>query len=289
MNDSDSIYIGLTINGTLKDTLSNLSKVIDFNKNKPGVWTEILIDSFSFDDIIAAWKTKTLFVEDFLTQFAKYTGLDNSKLLTGYEYISEEKPNEGIKLNFAKKDKKRTSELGLTKFNRLASAGLLDIKEGENQTLEWILTNLGNSSYGLDIIAAGECIEKGLLIPEMVKTNYIKSQIDKQEEFSATFIETVATTGQKIYYARIEDIYIPKGFQPVYPMTPKEGRNYGKIAYDCAIKFNIRLIGGKEGNGNLTILFSPLINRQEGTFHESITKESLEEWMNRNAPEQNSI
>jgi hypothetical protein len=32
--------------------------------------------------------------------------LDASKLFIGYGYINEEKPNEGIKLNFVQKDKK---------------------------------------------------------------------------------------------------------------------------------------------------------------------------------------
>lgn len=210
VNDSDSMYIGLNINGILKDSISNLSKEIDFNKNKPNFWTEILVDDFSFDDIKMAWQNKTLFVEEFLTQFAKFTNLDTSKLLTGYEYINEEKPNEGIKLNFAQKDKNKTADLGLTKFSLFAGAGLIDVKEGKKQSLEWIMTNQGTFSNGLDVVITGECIEQGLLIPENVQTNYVKSQLDKQNEFTSTFVETVATTGEKIFYARIEDIYIPR-------------------------------------------------------------------------------
>lgn len=283
VNDSDSIYLGINTNGTLKDSLSNLSKDIDFNKNKPSVWTEILVDNFSFDDIQTAWQCKTVFVEDFLTQFAKFTGLDNSKLLTGYNYINEENRSEGIKLYFAQKDKKITAELGLTKFSMLAGAGLVDVKEGEKQTLEWIMTNQGTFSNGLDVVITGECIEQGLLIPENVQTNYVKSQLDKQNEFTTTFVETVATTGEKIFYARMEDIYIPKGFQSTYPMSSKEGKRYGKISYDCAIKFNISFIGGKDGGGDLEIFFSPLVNRQEGSYCASIAKGTLEEWMKKNA------
>jgi hypothetical protein len=79
------------------------------------------------------------------------------------------------------------------------------------------------------------------LIPEIVKTSYVKYQIDKQNEFTAPFVETVSTTGEKIFYDSIEDIYIPKGFQPTYHMTPKEGKQYGKISYDCAIKFKMTI------------------------------------------------
>lgn len=283
VNDSDSMYIGLNINGTLKDSISNLSKEIDFNKNKPSIWTGILLDNYSFEDIKIAWQKKSVFVEEFLTEFAKFIDLDTSKLLTGYEYLSEDKPSEGVKLNFAQKDKKKTAELGLTKFSMLAGAGLVDVKEGEKQTIEWIMTNQGTFSNGLDVVITGACIEQCLLIPENVQTNYIKSQLDKQNEFTATFVETVATTGEKIFYARIEDIYIPKGFRPTYPMSPKEGKRYGKISYDCAIKFKISFIGGKDGGGDLAIFFSPLVNRQEGSYCASIAKGTLEEWMKKNA------
>ncbi len=282
VNDSDSIYVGLNVNGILKDSISNLSKEIDFNKSKPNVWTDILSDNYSFDDIKTAWQNKSVFVEDFLTEFAKFINLDNLKLLTGYNYINEEKPNEGIKLNFAQKDKKKTAELGLPKFRMLAGAAIVDVKEDEKQNIEWILTNNGTSSKGVDVVIAGECIEKALLIPEIVQTNYVRQQLNKQNEFKATFVETVATTGEKIFYARIEDIYIPKGFKPNYPMSPKEMKRYEKISYDCAIKFNISFIGGNEGGGDVAIFFSPIENRQDGSYYSNLTKGTFEEWMKKN-------
>jgi|GEM_PF-1566144 len=282
VNDSDSMYIGININGTLKDSLSNLSKEVDFNKNKPNVWTEILLDNYTFHDIKMAWRKKTAFVEEFLTEFAKFTDLDNSKLLTGYNYWVNDNPKEGIRLNFAQKEKKKSDELGLTKFSMLAGAGLVDVKEGESKTLEWTMTNEGTFSYGLDVVIAGNCIEKGLLVPDSIQANYIKSPPDKQNEFKATFVETVATTGEKIFYARVEEIYIPEGFKPSYPMSPKEGKRYGEIAYDCAIKFYINFIGGKEGSGDFAIFFSPLVNRQEGSYYANMSKGTLEEWMEKN-------
>lgn len=283
VNDSDSIYVGLNINGILKDTISNLSKEINLSKNKPHVWTEIFVDNYTFDNIKFAWQNKSVFVEEFLAELAKFVNLDNSKLLTGYNYINEENRSEGIKLNFAQKDKKKTAELGLTKFSMLAGAGLIAVKEGENQIVEWILTNHGTFSTGVEIVIAGKCIEQGLLIPKNIQANYVNSQFGKKNEFTATFVETVATTGEKIFYAKIEDIFIPKGFQPTYPMSPKERKRYGKISYDCAIKFNIRFIGGKEGGGDLSIFISPIVNRQEGSYCASITKGTLEEWMKKNA------
>lgn len=283
VNDSDSMYLGINKNGALKDSLSNISKEIDFNKNKPTVWNEILVENFSFEDIKMAWQSKMVFVEDFLTQFAKLTDLDNSKLLTGYNYINDENQNEGIKIYFAQKDKKKTAELGLTKFSMLAGAGLVDVKEGEKKTVQWILTNQGIYSNGLEVVITGECIEQGLLIPENIQTNYFKSQPDKQNEFTETFVETVATTGEIIFYARIEDFYIPEGLRPAYPMSPKEAKRYLKNSYDCAIKFNISFIGGKDGSGDLAVFFSPLINRQEGSYCASLEKGTLEEWMKKNA------
>lgn len=282
VNDSDSIYVGINENGILKDSISNLSKKIDFNKNKPTAWSDILINNYSFDDIKSAWQNKSVFVENFLTQFSKLIGLDTSRLLTGYEYLNEERPTSGIKLNFAQKDKKKAAELGLTKFSMIAGAALVDVKVGEKQSTEWVMTNQGTFSNGLDIIISGKCIEQGLLIPEIVKASYIKYKSEKQNEFAVPFIETVATTGEKLFYARIEEMYIPKGFQPTYPMTPKEGKRYGKIWYDPAIKFNVSFIGGKDGIGDFAIFFCPLVNRQEGSYGASLMKGTQEDWRKKN-------
>lgn len=284
VNDSDSIYVALNINGKLKDSISNISKEVDFNKNKPNVWNKILLNNYSFDDIKIAWQNKSVFVERFLIDLAKFINIDNSKLLTGFNYINEENPNYGIKLNFAQKDKKKSIELGLTKFSMLSGASIVDVKEGKKENVEWHLTNYGTFSRGIDVVIAGECIEKGLLIPEIIQTNYVKPQLNNQNEFSATFVETFATTGQKVFHARIEDIYIPKGFQPNYPMSMKERKRYGKISYDCAIKFNICFIGGEnDKSGEVEIFFSPLENVQGGTYKANLTKQTLEEWIKKNA------
>lgn len=279
VNDSDSIYVGINVNGTLKDSISNLSKAIDFNKNKPKVWSHILVNNYSFDDIKNAWQNKSVFVEEFLTQFAKFIDIDTSKLLTGYEYLNEGKTDEGIRLYFAQKDKKKLAELGLTTFSMIAGAGLIDVTGEEKQTSEWIMTNQGASSTGLDIIVAGDCIEQGLLIPEIVKASYVKYKSDKQNEFVASFKEAVASTGEKLFLARIEEIFIPKGFQPTYPMTPKEAKRYEKKWYDPAITFNIRFAAGKDGTGDFDIYFCPLVNRQEGCYCTSLMKGTQEEWL----------
>ena len=282
VNDSDSIYLGINVNGILKDSITNIEGEIDFNKSEPKIWTDILEDNYSFDDIEKAWKEKNIFVEDFLKKFAKFANIDIDKLLTGYLYLQEENPSLGIKLNFALKDKKVNSELGLTKFSMLAGAVVVDLQHGEKQNIEFILTNKGTFSTGIDIVISGECIEQSLLIPEFVKANYVTYVSEKQNDFTLSFIETISTTGQKIFYARIEDMYIPEGFNPTYPLTSKGAERYRKVAYDCAIKFNINFIGGNNGNGDFTIFFSPLINRQEGTHSSRLMKGGVEDWMNNN-------
>lgn len=283
VNDGDTVYVGITNNGTLKDTISNRSKKIDFSKSKPLVWSDILVENYSFEDVKSAWQSKSVFVEDFLTQFAKLINLDSSKLLTGYEYLNNESLTKEIKLNFVQKDKKKPSELGLTKFSMVARSGLVDAKKGEKQFIEWIITNEGVSSNGLDIIVAGECIENGLIIPELANLSLFVPQADKQNEFTASFIETSSTTGEKLFYARVEDIVIPKGYKPTYPMTPKESKRYGDIRYDRSIRFNISFIAGKEGVGEFTIFFCPLTNRQEGSYSSTVFKGQLDDWMKKNA------
>lgn len=283
VNDSDKVYVGLTNRGTLKDTISNRSKKIDFSKSKPLVWSDILVKNYSFEDVKSAWQSKSVFVEDFLTQFAKLINLDTSKLLKGYEYLNDEPLTKERKLSFVLKDKKKPLELGLTKFSMVAGSGLVDAKKGEKQFTEWIITNEGVSSIGLDIIVAGKCIENGLIIPDLANLSLFVPQADKQNEFTSPFIETSSTTGEKIFYARVEDIVIPKGYKPTFPMTPKESKRYGVIRYDRSIRFNISFIAVKDGVGEFTIFFCPLTNRQEGSYSSTVFKGQLDDWMKKNA------
>lgn len=281
VHDTDSLYIGLNKNGILKDSISNIAGEIDFKKNKPQVWGDILLGNYSFEDIKKAWLPQMIFVEDFLEEFAQFIGVDIPRLLTGYRYVSEEEPSEGIRLSFAQRNKKKALESGLTEFKMLAGTDLIDVMDGETQNLEWILTNQGVSSQGVDVVIAGECIDKGLLIPKTVQIAYIKTQPDQQGEFVANFEETLATSGEKIFYARNEDVYIPKGFKVIHPLTPKERERYGKAAYENALKFTINFAGGKEGTGDFVVFFSPLINRENGSFCASLMKGTLEDWLSK--------
>ena len=282
VNDSDSLYVGLNINGVLKDTISNRSRKIDFTKNKDILWSDILTNNYSFDNIITAWQNKSHFVEDFLTELGKFINLDTSNLLTGYEYLNQNKLTKQVKLNFAQKDKKKPPELGLTQFKTVASGIVLDIKTGEKQTAEWIITNEGSASRGLDIMLTGTCIENDLLIPELAKLRFFNPETEIFHEYTSFFIETISTEKEKLFYVTMEDIEIPKGFKPVLPMTTKEYKRYSAIQYKHALTINIRFRGGKEGAGEFTVFFSPLANRQEGSASSTLVKMSLEEWRKTN-------
>ena len=141
------------------------------------------------------------------------------------------------------------------------------------------MTNQGNASKGLDIVVAGECIANDLLIPELVKVGLFKYE----NTFSTQFIETVSTEGEKIFYAKLEDFIIPEGYKPNYPMTPKESKRYGMIQYEREVNFNLTFIGGKEGTGEFTVYFSPLVNRQDGGDYSTSMKGTLEDWTKKNA------
>lgn len=170
-------------------------------------------------------------------------------------------------------------ELGLTKFCMLAGVGIVDVKSGEKQTSEWIVTNQGKASTGLDVIVAGECITNDLLIPELVKVGLFRNE----NISSVQFIEAVSTEGEKIFYAKLEDFIIPEGYKPNYPMTPKESKRYGMIKYEREVNFSITFLGSKEGTGEFTVYFSPLVNRQEGGDYSTSMKGTLEDWKKKNA------
>jgi hypothetical protein len=279
VNDSDTVYVRLVKNGTLKDSFSNRSKKIDFSKNKPLIWSDILANTYTFEHVKSAWNSKSVFVEDFLSRFAKLINLDSSKLLTGYEYLNEENLTGKTKLHFSEINKKKPAELGLTKFFVVAGSGLVDAKSGEKQSREWIITNEGDTSKGLEIIVTGYCIENGLVIPEFAKLNLLFPQADNQNEFFISFIETTSTTGEKLFYARVEDILIPKGYKPTFPMTPKESKRYGRIRYEYSIRFSICFIVGSDDVGEFTVFFCPLVNREEGFYSSVVFKGQLDDYL----------
>jgi len=118
-----------------------------------------------------------------------------------------------------------------------------------------------------------------LLKPEIIQANYFRKQLEKQNEYKATFVKTVSTKGEKIYYAIIADIYIPKGYKPNFPLSPKEKKRFWKISYDCAIQYNISFIGGNEESGELEIFFAPLEYLQEDSYYSRLKKGTREEWL----------
>jgi hypothetical protein len=44
VNDSDAVYIGVNIDGELKDSIYNRAIELDFDKNMPSIWSEILVN-----------------------------------------------------------------------------------------------------------------------------------------------------------------------------------------------------------------------------------------------------
>ncbi len=262
VHDSHLMFVGLNVKGSLKDSLSNLSSEIDFTKNKPTAWTGLLNAKNTFEDIKVAWATRNHFVEDFLFEFATLIQIGAPQLLTSYEYLTEEGSNEGIKLNFAKKDK-NPQKLGLTKLDYMGGGSRVQMKLGAKCTQEFLLTNHGTSSAGLDIIVSGASIENEILVPLNVKIEYLKVKDSRPNEFTSTFIETIASSGEKTYYARFDDFQIPNGL--LRPKNNKEFEQYTKTAHQSTIKCSIEFIGNKLGDDNLLIFFSPLVNREEGS------------------------
>lgn len=264
VHDSDLMYLGLSKNGKLKDSLSNLSKEIDFKKNKPSEWLNILSDKKTFEDIKLGWSKKNLFVEEFLFEFSNLAGIEYSKLTIGYDYLCEVESIEGIRLNFAKKGK-IIKPLGETKIALMGTEIMNQVRIGEKFICNIFLTNYGDVSKGLDIIIAGEAIENGIIIPNKAIVNYFPILDETQGEFNENFTETISTTGQKIYYIRLENFNFKKGYEPNYPMSNKEYKQYNKKRIESAFKCHIEFMVVKGGNEQILFYFSPLANRKLGS------------------------
>lgn len=270
VNDSDYIYIGLSKNGKHLDYISNLDDFTNLTKKKPKVWNEI-IPGNTFEDIQTAWDNKTVFVESFLAAFGELANIDQRHISMGYNYWLQENPNAGIKLHFAKKKQElQKQELEQVKLNMLAREGELNFSNNNSNRIKWTIRNSGEASTGLEIMITGNCIENQSIKPISVIVKPLEQNGDSKE-YKIGFIETATTSGEKLFYLRIEDLPIPKGIQPIKSSNLTKMQNYYKALYDSAINIEIVFSGLKECEDELKLFICPLENKQNGCYYECMT------------------
>jgi hypothetical protein len=266
VHDSDWINLGLSMNGLLEETISNIDGDIDFTKNKPAAWKNVFAGNYDLNNIIQAWQKKQVIVDSFLNEFAGFIGADSSTLSTCFRYLMQEGfPGDSIQLHFVHKDRKEDAPVGPTKLILFAHPGSISAQAGEAASTIWMTMNQGAASLGLDIMMVGSSVEQGSLVPVQVLVNIINEEDGSEDEMLVPFIETVATSGEKMYYVRLEDLPIAEGFDPSLPISPKQALKFSGDSLHRIIKFEIQFEGRMAGNAELVVFFAPLANRQEGS------------------------
>lgn len=267
VSDSDYVNFGYNENGKLIDSVSNLNDLVNLETSKPEIWTK-LTNKESFRDIESIWDNKTVFVESFVEEFGKLLNISLDRILAGYYDVCEQNLLSGTVLHFAKK---RNKEEDLTPepvcLSMLAREGYTEFKINETKKIKWMITNFGESSVGVDILFTGDSIEDLCIKPLTAKIGHHK-QDEKQKEYFCDFIETTATTGEKLFYIRIEDLYIPQGKRPVPAIKIKKWQDDAAVLYDAAINLEIEFLALRACKTDLKLFVIPLVNRQEGSYYE---------------------
>ncbi|GAB2679522.1 hypothetical protein GCM10027036_37000 [Flavihumibacter cheonanensis] len=272
VHDSDSISMCLFTNGKEVDSISNIRKKVNFNKNKPEAWSDVLHPPHIFEDIQKAWHNNPIFAEEFLQAFAQLARINSAYLISGFEDIQEFHKNDGIALHFRQKNKPIKPVLPLTTFQFFQTHSILTLKKGESSKLDFSFWNRGDSSKGIEIILAGECIDKNLLVPKKTEILYIERPDNRRNNFQAAFTKSKNWKGEYFYSATIEEIIIPKGHNPQFPMKPKESKWHSKNFVYFTLFLSIVFESNSDEPGRVDLFICPLENKDLGYIHCSFDK-----------------
>lgn len=268
VGDSDCIYIGLNNDESTIDSISNSydNLEVDFSKIQTDEWEKLIIDkSYSFEDIKTAWKNKDVFVESFLDIFVKLYGISEKKLLTGYEYLSENSVVDGTQLYFVKKKKPADNTPIPVSLNLACSQKEDKFKVGPSAIMTWGINNYGDASEGFDIMICGDAIENNLIKPVSVKIKHGVA-INIAWEIGSTFIETKSQADEKLYYINFDKFKIHKGDKLSANMSQKEFHRVYKIIYENLINIEMEFLAVNAGESEFKLFIVPHENRGDGTY-----------------------
>ncbi len=264
VHDSDLLHMEIFSDGASVEQFSNAytGEEIDFSNSRPKAWENVLINPYTFSDVKSIWEKKELFVEDFLGEFCPLINIDVFNMTMGYNYLTEEHPSKGISLHFASKTKDELEEIGPAKLEVSGYIQELTLNAGEKASAFWLLTNSRKTSTGLQIVAAGACIENAILTP--VYAEIVQGEFDGKPGLQVDFEQTVSVDGQTIYCANIDAVIIPEGSERREGMTPKERRMFMEMAGKSTVQVKIGFVALMPGTAVLDIFFSPFDNMEGG-------------------------
>lgn len=272
VHDSDSISLCLFTNGKIADSISNIRKKANFNKNKPEAWSVVLQPPHDFEDIKKAWFNNPIFAEEFLQAFAQLARMNLEHLIAGFEDIQEFHKNDGIALHFRQKNKPIKPTLPPTTFQFSQYHSVLSLKKGQSIKMDFQFRNRGNSSKGMEIIIAGECADKDILVAKKTEIFYIEKPDNRRNSFQATFTKSKNWKGESFYIATIDEIVIPKGYNPQFPMKPKESKWFDENDVYFTLFLSIVFESNSNDPGRVDLFICPLENRDLGYIHTSFDK-----------------
>ena len=264
VNDSDSIALTYFRNGKSINSFEKQNHRKVKGKENFKLWKPLIKQGFTPVNLQMAWQEETVFVEDTLHKVADILDLNKSSCSTGYAYLSETKlPGGSRKLYFKKSNSQNGSiEIEQNHFEVFGYETKVEAKIDQLNTFRVLISSYGASTLGVNLILAGEAIEKQTLQPVLFRI--WSWQNGERLEWSASFLETITSKEQRIYYSTITDFRTAVGpNKPKVKLSVLEAKKLYKNVGQSAFTIEIDYIPLILGQSEISIFCAPVEN-QEG-------------------------
>jgi len=240
------------------------------------VWRELLDEGTDPSSLIAVLEDQGQPTEAQLDRIANLIGLDGALATLGYRYAREHRAEKGQDLGltclrFRKKARPmwETPSDAPPRFVRASSSVKIEGAVGEEAGAAVGVRNVGGPSQGLDVIAWGEAIDKGILSlrrAQLLPSN--KSPGEPGNWIDLAFAPRKDAAGHSLLVASFPNVDLPSGAGPTFEDL-LAGRASAKEmnAADARGRVRVNISGDVHKVGAATIFFclSPHAARESGS------------------------
>jgi hypothetical protein len=277
VHDSDVLQLGLFESGRRKDAINTFpgyfgERAPDPKKTRgqPKRWQKLLTPG-SIDALSKVLAEEKLFAERTLADVAELIGLPIQRATVGYNYLREVDTAEWpsmCRLRFRLRERPPWEQRA-TGPTVLASRGYgavaHDFAVGDQLRVGATAHNRGGASTGLDIIAFGDAIARGLVAVDRFELLIGPPQHNRHRLLQAT--ETTSADGARMFMATLEDAALPAGV--VGDMSTlhaaAHGHDFRRVLEAMnAGQVHVNVVGRvlRPGEGDLDVALVPRAHRE---------------------------
>jgi hypothetical protein len=273
--DSDVLELRLFSNGSLLDRFNNKpgyfgavnEAEIEIARGQPDRWASILTDGATPEALREVWDAKRTSADHILDDVAQLLGIDAQLLAVGFEGDLPGTQHT-VRLNLRTERPHPSAPTGPTQFGGWTGSPRILVRTGTTTKITCSVINVGGPSTGLQFVALGNAIERGLLSVPAVKVRIGSAKLRRRARASTT--ETLVN-GAKSLIASFPDLAIPQGVAIDFATltTTQHGVTYSTVVA-ATVEAEVAIVGGITGEGQLGLAFVPREagSGQAGLMHE---------------------